>query len=455
MHIISLIGTAALLALAACQSTSITDGSGGSGEESIDVGEVPDTSTSFVDTGAGGGGDAAGGGTGSEDTGERLDAGLVDNGNIGAPDGATNGENCTARPPDFADHVLFCDLETGSFWDLDGYGVSGELAGQVLSRPRVVTSFWFAWSTFYGGSAIWNRDTANSAPALGWEQAHADDESCLVPCSQIRQACGGGKDCIPALDHDRANGSNTFIGLDFVTADHEDAAYLDDDDLIVAVYIDGVARAYPHRVLWTHEIVNDEINGREFTVTLCPLTNSGIVFDADDDGFSFGVSGNLFNANLTMYDRNTDSWWSQMLGVSVTGAQRGRVLPIVPATHTRWGRWREMHPDTEVLSRNTGHIQSYSRYPYGDYRTSDGTFQALDPTHDPTFHAKDFTIGVVGQGGSTAYVATEMAQFGARVMINDAVGETPVAVFYEHANELSAVFDRRLDDRTLNFILVD
>ena len=48
-----------------------------------------------------------------------------------------------------------------------------------------------------------------------------------------------------------------------------DATYLFDEDLVLGVVINGVARAYPHNIGWWHEIVNDEIGGEFISVTFC------------------------------------------------------------------------------------------------------------------------------------------------------------------------------------------
>lgn len=436
------VSTLALFSLLAtgCSETSVEGRGDPNSGSRIDVGPVPDGTTSFVD-------DAG--------TDNQRDAGALDDDTIQAnlPDGVARPDgdvDCGAIPNELSGQTLLCDLDTGSFWSLEGEALSGPYAGTQLSTPRVITSFWFAWSTFYGGSDIWNRDENNSATALGWQGGPVDGGTCLVPCNEIRQACGGGKDCIPAIDD----------AIAIWEPGDADLAFMNDTDLVVGVVMDGVVRAYPHNVMWTHEIFNDHIGDHNFTVTLCPLTGSGIVFDGGSgDVSTFGVSGNLYNANLTMYDRNTDSWWSQMLGASITGTRRGEVLQTLPATHSTWGRWKELHPDTVLMgpaNYNSSLDGRYSGYPYGAYRTNTSTWQALSPAYDDTFHAKDFTVGVIAEDGSEkAYVASEMAQFGSQVVINDTLGSDRIVVFYEHASELGRVFNREVNGLVLNFVVAE
>lgn len=124
---------------------------------------------------------------------------------------------------------------------------------------------------------------------------------------------GPGKDGIPAL-------SNPAV----VSAGEGDR-FLQAEDLVLGVVVNGEARAYPHGILWWHEIVNDVLGGEPIVVTFCPLTGSGIVYDPEIDGRSlnFGVSGLLFDNNLILFDRASDSLWSQMRLESVCGSFQG------------------------------------------------------------------------------------------------------------------------------------
>ena len=123
-----------------------------------------------------------------------------------------------------------------------------------------------------------------------------DGASCLVPESQLVSG-GPGHDGIPAL-------SNPV----FVTASDGDT-FLAPGALVLGVVEGGEARAYPHNVLWWHEIINDELGGAPITVSYCPLTGSGMVYEPRIGGqtLNFGVSGLLFDNNLVLFDRSTDS----------------------------------------------------------------------------------------------------------------------------------------------------
>ena len=110
---------------------------------------------------------------------------------------------------------------------------------------------------------------------------------------------------------------------------------------VITVAINGAAKAYPLGILMTHEIVNDELGGKPITVIYCPLCNSAIVFDRNIDGkiYDFGVSGKLIRNVLVMYDRQTESYWSQLLGESVAGTMVGTKLEFLPSWMMTWERW--------------------------------------------------------------------------------------------------------------------
>jgi hypothetical protein len=81
----------------------------------------------------------------------------------------------------------------------------------------------------------------------------------------------------------------------------------------------------------------------------------------------FMVSGLLYQRNLLLYDRETESLWSQLLSQAVTGPLAGKSLTVLPAENTTWGAWRMVHPGTQVLSSATGYKRDYGLDPYASY----------------------------------------------------------------------------------------
>jgi peroxiredoxin len=166
---------------------------------------------------------------------------------------------------------------------------------------------------------------------------------------------GPGKDGIPSIDDPKFNSV-------------KDADWLSDEELGLGIVHKNEARFYPFRILVYHEIVNDFIQDDPILVTYCPLCFTGIGFISKIEGeaVEFGVSGKLYNSELVMYDRKTDSYWPQTLGKSVLGPSTGKTIKKIPTDTVKWKDWKKVHPDTKVLSRNTGFIRSYDgSNPYG------------------------------------------------------------------------------------------
>jgi hypothetical protein len=141
-------------------------------------------------------------------------------------------------------------------------------------------------------------------------------------------------------------------------------------DRVLAINYNGVAKAYPIKILDMHEIVNDSFNGKPVAVTFCPLCGTGMAFSSMSRGkhVMFGVSGLVYNNNVLLYDRATESLWSQVMMTAVSGPMKGEKLTSLPAYHTTWGSWIRSHPDSLLLSEDTGYPFDYETGMYDDYR---------------------------------------------------------------------------------------
>ena len=177
------------------------------------------------------------------------------------------------------------------------------------------------------------------------------DLTWTIDTDYMRQGCYAGKDCIPSLQHPNRS-----------SADGANLGFLDDGDRVVGVWNGSEYVAYPHSILDWHEIVNED----GYTISYCPLTGSAIHSETESQ---YGVSGLLFNSNLIMYDRTTDSYWPQMLLRSAAGTRSGSTIQLQNLVETSWGNWKALFPNTKVINSRTGFSRNYSSYPYGTYRT--------------------------------------------------------------------------------------
>jgi len=224
-----------------------------------------------------------------------------------------------------------------------------------------------------------------------------DLKGASVKLSKIKRG-GPPKDGIPAL---------SYPG--FVEAKR--ANYLNDDDRVIGVNFNGESRAYPIKILNYHELVNDKIGNTSYVVSFCPLCGSGLVFNATIKGepVQFGVSGLLYNSDVLMYDRKTESLWSQLKNQAITGRYLGTKLEILPSTITNWKTWKDQHPNTKVLGHNTGYARDYNRTPYTGYNTTKTVYFPTDHWDD-RFFSKEYILGVEINGKFKAYPFSQLAK---------------------------------------------
>ena len=155
-----------------------------------------------------------------------------------------------------------------------------------------------------------------------------------------------------------------------------DAAYLEDDHIVFGISVNGDARAYPKRILGWHEMFVDTLGGVPVAGVYCTLCGTVILYRTEHEGVNhaLGTSGFLYRSNKLMYDQATQSLWSTMRGTPVVGplAGQGIVLERGSVVTTTWGEWRRRHPDTRVLSLDTGHERDYAEgAAYRDYFATD------------------------------------------------------------------------------------
>ena len=264
---------------------------------------------------------------------------------------------------------------------------------------------------------------------------------------------GVGRDGIPPIDNPQFD--------DLATADE----WLQPASPVIALEIDGVARAYPLAILTRHEIANDIVSDIPVAVTFCPLCNSAIVFDrrVDGDTLRFGVSGLLRHSDLIMWDDATQTLWQQLTGEGIVGAHTGRLLHIVPSQLVGYGAFKEQYPKGEVLSPGG---RFYGSNPYVNYDSSPRPFLFMGALDDRLL-ATERVLGATVDGISVAYPFSVLAEEGA---INDRVAETDVVAIWQPGAfsaldaasidqsrdvGMAALFERVVEGNTLTFEVAD
>ncbi|GLQ36327.1 hypothetical protein GCM10007939_26110 [Amylibacter marinus] len=196
--------------------------------------------------------------------------------------------------------------------------------------------------------------------------------------------------CIPAAD-------------DPATTSADQATWLDEDDIVFGIEVNGAFRAYPRQIMEVREMVNDTLGGRDLGIPYCTLCGSAQAYFTDQ--MPAGVkrpvlrtSGLLIRSNKVMYDLNTYSVFDTFKGTAVTGplANKGITLPQASVVTTTWGDWKSAHPETTVLAE----YLALGRDPdFRNTRDADGPIFPVGDV-DPRLGVHEDIIGVVAKSGT-------------------------------------------------------
>ncbi len=259
-------------------------------------------------------------------------------------------------------------------------------------------------------------------PVLGQQKNGFDLSNALIPVDEILSG-GPPRDGIPSIDDPTFEPAGSQLPWR-------------EGDLLMT-YDQGQARyAFPVGILNWHEIVNHQSDGKPVLISFCPLCGTGMAFDPVVDGrqLTFGVSGLLYNSDLLMYDRQTESLWSQIEGRAISGPLAGTELERVAVRHELWQTWRNrVGDDGRVLSTDTGFRRNYRKSPYGDYDLSERLYFPVSST-SREYHPKTWVLGWTHNGESKAWPFPELANHLANqgeVVLQDEIGGKSVSVHYD------------------------
>ncbi|ABD55495.1 DUF3179 domain-containing protein [Jannaschia sp. CCS1] len=253
-------------------------------------------------------------------------------------------------------------------WDMPAYD-------NYLDHKRTIfTNFIPGWERiFVDGDIDWHM--------VDWGGVLIDDR----PYGRSDEVCN----CIPAIDNPRVE-----------TA--AEATWLDDDDIVFGIVLNGEARAYPRRIMEVREMVNDTLGGRDLGIPYCTLCGAAQAYFTDElpDGVDRPIlrtSGLLIRSNKVMYDITTWSVFDTFTGRAVTGPllERGIQLEQASVITTEWGAWREAHPDTTVL------VEALALGRDFDFRNTRDANGPIFPVGDvdPRLAVQEDVIGVITASG--------------------------------------------------------
>ncbi|CAN5413914.1 DUF3179 domain-containing protein [soil metagenome] len=244
---------------------------------------------------------------------------------------------------------------------------------------------------------------------------------------------------------------------------------------VISVEINGEAKAYPLNMLTIHEISNDTLGGIPILPTFCPLCNAGIVYDRrlnfedKQHELEFVVSGMLRKSDMIMYDKQTETWWQQLMGHAIAGAFNGAELEIIPSLIISVEAFFQRYPNGRILSKKTGNLQVEARYgknyyeDYDDLASSpmEGFFNKENI--DDRLPPMERIVDVHAEGAYKVYPFSKIAEKG---VINDTFKSKNIVIFYQSGTvsvldkkEISqskdigaaTVFNREVNNQVLTF----
>ena len=245
-------------------------------------------------------------------------------------------------------------------------------------------------------------------------------------------------------------GGVTFDGIpvidDPAMAEAHAARFMNDTDTVFGVSLGGEQRAYPVKVLSWHELLNDTVGGEPVTLSFCTLCGSGILYSAVDENgerLMFGTSGLLYRSNKLMFDRATQSLWSNLTGEAVVGerAAEGATLTMLPMTLTRWDIWRQRHPDTTVMNADPA-VAQRTGYRYVEGAADEARAGVEFPVwrHSDVLERNARVYALRINGEAKAYPLEKLRS---RRLVHDTLGGLDIVLLLDQESGAVRAFERR------------
>ncbi len=249
-----------------------------------------------------------------------------------------------------------------------------------------------------------------------------------------------------------------------------EASFLDDSDYVLGITVNGESRAYPTRFIWWHHVVNDKIGRADsggsvpVAVTYCSVCNTGIRYDPVINGKPIKIDFyGLYNGIVALCERETSSVLLQSTGDLVTGTLKGSKLKAQPLLDTTWGKWKKLHPDTLVMApygpdakhynpKGEPEPRGYDKFPMPMFQRSLSRTDTRLPAFDKILAVSNADQSGKSSSGAVlvrAYPIKDLQKAGG--VVNDQLGNSKLAVFFDETTMSAAAVNRQIDNRILTF----
>ena len=282
-------------------------------------------------------------------------------------------------------YPIILEDEEGGHWNTFGECINGPFKGQRLTATNATYAYWFTWINLFESYSLNNDLKQNATYPL-------DDPDWTIPTDYVNE--GALFDAIPSID------DPVFEMVTFKES-LEEYDFLAEDDPVIVASLNGETKVYPIKILDHHEIVNDFLGGEPIVVGYAPYTGSPSVHLASykNVDYTFGVSGQVYMNNMLLFDRQTFSFWSQLLNRVVSGQLIDGELEPVSFIQVEWSTWMNAADEYLILSEDQNFEKDYRTPKFDNYVANDSFLPFDVPVMDDTQLNKKlfYGLGVDGE----------------------------------------------------------
>jgi len=232
---------------------------------------------------------------------------------------------------------------------------------------------------------------------------------------------------------------HTAVYKDIPDAD----GYLQPDDTVYVVEHNGVARAFPQRLVWQAHIFGGDYGGDDIVFTYCVLTNLPVPYRNDLDGkpMDLRVLAQT-NNNLLLWDTQSGEIIQQITSARDLSNKQLEPLPLI---EMNWSAYQSLYPNGSVafvefrrpLERILDILMPLEAAHGGD----DWMFNTVN-LDDDRLHSKTKIVGIADGGEAVAYTRDALVRAGITTV---SVGRKRLALVHIPEHDVIVAFDRRVN----------